>query len=383
MADPGFSSIANGLKEASQKIEASLQETINQHVESPNFSPTQGLDFLKVKNSLMVSYLIELTNNLRRELLSLPPCDSSIHRFTVMKVVLDKSRGLEKKLQYQIGKLLSSGTTATSFAATEDPLHFRPDASSLRSDDEEESGKVAMVNSGSDEEESENESVEADLEAGGATISGSRQKATSQKQGSVDKEQDTEEDGVYRAPRLAAVPYNLDKIDRNEEKEKRLLRRMRASELAQTLRDQYGEGPEQEDIHGGTELGRQREASKHFERMQNEKIRFEEDAMVRLTTTRNEKKERKKLLREESSNLAAIADLGNIVRDASLRGQDGQRSRDPSVEVEPLETGKYRTGMRTPKHKRKTMQTKSPLQAALFGHDGTKTKKSRRQRNSH
>jgi len=138
-------------------------------------------------------------------------------------------------------------------------------------------------------------------------------KASAKNTNERDEEED-ENDGIYRAPRLTAVPYTHDEEDKQAQREKRQRRRLRASELAQTLRSQFGDAPEQEDVHGGTELGKQREAAVRLAQREAEKTQFEEDAMVRLTVTRKERKERQRLMREETSNLNAIADLGNIVR---------------------------------------------------------------------
>lgn len=376
-------------------------QAIKEHVTSSDFTSDHGVDFLQFKNSLFLSYLIELTNNIRTELLSNPPSDSSVRRFTVMKVVLDKSRGLEKKLRYSIEKLLSSGTTSTSFVADlEDALRFRPDTSALGDDDEE----LSIGDSGEIEKDSidgnlEDSSMDANLEAARATISESRRNTTSNPRAKVCDNNDGDnenDDGIYRAPRLAAVPYNLDQTDRKSEKEKRQLRRMRTSELAQALRSQFGDGPEQEDIHGGTEMGRQREAAKRFERQQAEKTQYEEGAMVRLTVTRKEKQERKRLLREESSNLTAIADLGNIVRDAALVGDpDGKYRTNDGDRIVGRDQGKH-TGKRKGRlddellgdgvtkggRKSQQLQARNSLQAALFGTitSSKKSKQSRKRR---
>ena len=371
--------VHKALNEASQKTETAVLQTIEQHVSNPDFSPEQGVDFLDVKISLMLSYLIELTANIRGELLSLDHAESSRRRFTLLKVVLDKSRGLEKKLRYQIDKLLASGTSTTTFVSTEDPLRLRPDTSALQ---EHENKETRSIEEGESDADSEDESVDSDLDAARATIAGSRGKK-SPSQRSDKEELDDDADGVYRAPRLSAVPYSLDQVDKKSEKEKRKFRRIRASELAQALRSQYGEGPEQEDIHGGSELGRQREAAKRFERLQEEKTQYEEGAMVRLTTTRNEKKERKRLLREESSNLAAIADLGNIVRDASV-GDSNKRHENGTESSRKLKL-KDRTEEEssiTPasKGRRKRIQASNQLQAALFGTDVPHSKKKKKRK---
>mmetsp|Transcript_3362 Transcript_3362/g.7026 ORF Transcript_3362/g.7026 Transcript_3362/m.7026 type:complete len:407 (+) Transcript_3362:29-1249(+) len=396
MADNGSSSqaqiIKQGLSEASQKIEAKVQEAINEHVSSSEFSASKhGLDFLQVKNSLMLTYLIELTYDLRCKLRhqnndkdesNNNNQSKSLHRLTVMKHALDKTRSLEKKLRYQIDKLMSAGTTATSFVSTEegkeaeDPLHYRPDTSALLDGDEQEEDNEDAKDD-SDNDDGSSVEMDDDLRAARATVAAFKSNKNKSKTSETDQDDD-DNDGIYRAPRLAAVPYNLDKTDKEAERQKRKLQRMRTSELAQTLRSQYGDAPEQDDIHGGTELGKQRESSRRFAQQQEEKTRYEEDAMIRLTTTRKEKKERKQIMRQESSNLSAIADLGNIVRDTSLYQDDERRrkkSRREEADMSPSEPYVDRQGRQQKKGTRgKTLHAKNSLQAALFGGDSSSSK---------
>lgn len=343
------------LQEAIQSAESKLKSHIDDHVTNSEFSPFQGLDFLQVKNSVMITYLIELTYEMRRKLKGMPKNDDSMHRLIVMKTILDKQRGLEKKLRYQIDRLMAAGNSSTTFVTSnlEDPLQFRPDTSIVQNEnfDEGENGKSvsalgapaehSFVGNGSCSDQ-EIETSRANNVTTGRT---GRKKLSSQ---SIDSEDHHEESagkagGLYRAPRLTAVPYDLDRTDREAERQKKRLQRMRVSELAQTLRAQYSEAPEQEDMHGGSDMGKQREASRRFAQQQEEKTNYEENAMVRLSATRKEKKQRRKMMREELSNLAAIADLGNIVRDATFGKREGDNV-EASLEGLTPEQGLYQEG---------------------------------------
>ena len=249
--------------------------------------------------------------------------------------------------------------------------------------------------------DSQFEDDDDDLEAAKRTIALAKEsKRSSQQQNKRrdDKESNDDNTNVYRAPRHTAMPYMLDKEDKEAQRQKREVRRMRTSELAQSLRHQYGEQPEQEDYHGGTEYGKQAQAAKRFAEREAEKIKFEEDAMMRLTVTRKEKKERKRLMRLEGSNLNGIADLGNLVRDASrvIDSHDdddggGGNNRDESSggmgRTERHANGKRRKEMmdhdgRPIKVGRKGGKgAKNSYQAALFGGGGGgggKKKKSKR-----
>jgi U3 small nucleolar ribonucleoprotein protein LCP5 len=385
--------LVQGLQETSQKVEASLLEAIEEHMNSTDFAPSDGLDFLDTKNSLLLSYLIDLTFYLRDRLsnksASSDDASKNRHRLTEMKTALDKLRGLDKKLRYQIDKLIAAGTTATAFVTGgEDPLQFRPNAAALEakgnnssSDDGGEDSEGDDADSGQDDEED----IDADLAAARMTMTMAKDK---KKSNEVESEEDT---GVYRAPRISAVPYTHDQVDKQAEKDKRERRRLRASELAQTLRSQYGEAPETEDMHGGSEVGKQREAARRMADKEAEKTRFEEETMVRMTVLRKDKKEQKRLLREENSNLAAISDLGNLVRESEYGDTERRKSRH-SRDAKPESSNRYANGKRVREEfdragrpmqqgKQKDVQSKNSFQSALYGEsEGGKSKKKKGKR---
>lgn len=431
------------IQELRQKVEASLLPTLQTHVEQ--FSPSDGFDFLHVKNSLLVSYLIDLTVLLRQQQKqqkqqqqqqqkrsSGADNDSddetqrqhqqNWQRLTEMKVALDKMmRGLDKKLRYQLDKVLQASSSATTFSAADptmqpnsnpdDPLQYRPRIDD--DDDEDDDGEYATRRQQQDldqAEEDDDDKGDEDLAMAKATVAKARQgrgeaanpkksfpKKTSGRVDDDDTNGEKQADGLslYRAPRLASVPYTLDQEDRHVEKEERRKRRLRASEVAQTLRAQYGDAPEQDDVHGGTDFGKQREAARRLAEKEAEKTRYEEEAMVRLTMTRQEKKDRKRVLRQEGSNLAAIADLGNLVRDSRLDHDDhdddddrngrrmdkrnkGKRSqgeterysngkRNKRVQQDTMEEGNR---FASTKYKGKGVRPKNSLQANLYGGGG-------------
>ena len=266
--------ILQGLTETLQRTEASLLPAI-----AAQQDVAAGLDFLQVKNSMVLSYLIELTHDLRQRLLQnnnnndgpSSSSSSSRQRLEFSTTILDKSRGLDKKLRYQIDKLLAAGSTASTFATgneneQEDPLQFRPDLQAMDDDDDQaedsSDDSEAEDNSDSDDDEEEDEELAAARMTVNKSRGNKKKKTSRQQDGDEEEEEDTP--GVYRAPRLTAVPYTHDKKDMQAERERRQRRKMRASELADTLRAQYGEAPEQEDVHGGAELGRQREAARRM-----------------------------------------------------------------------------------------------------------------------
>lgn len=81
---------------------------------------------------MLLSYLIDLTYNVR-EKVSKKHDEQNFRRLIEARTALDKTRPLEKKMRYQLDKLLAATTTsfATGNATTEDPLTYRPDPSAL------------------------------------------------------------------------------------------------------------------------------------------------------------------------------------------------------------------------------------------------------------
>lgn len=338
------------LREVAAKIDSSLQRVIESHINSKEFKPEQGLDFLDCKNSVLLSYLIDLTYWLRCQLAGETVPDDCLHRLIEMRTILDKVRVLDKKLRYQIDKLLTY-QQANLATAGDDPLLYRP-----RIDDE--ADESSSDDGGDANEEEEASSAEDDdLATAKLTLALAKDKKLHHHEDG----NDDNDDGLYHAPRHSAAPYLLEESSKAERRQKRRLQQLRASEVAETIRHQYSETPELEDNRGS--LGRQRASSRRLEERQAERTAFEEDNLMRLQVTRQEKKDRKRMLREEESNLHAIADLGNLVNEASL----ASRKRDEGPDRRPVAA----------KSKRKGGGPKNSLAAALEGKSSKRKKKKR------
>lgn len=386
--------LATNLREVSNKVEASLQETIRKHVsvsankddlvEDDFDAKKHGLDYLDCKNTLLLSYLIDLTCYLKRQIMlrnpnrsinrtsnrsssDEPRDDLVFNRLIEMRTVIDKVRGLDKKLRYQIDKLLAQAASLSnnsSFAidtstGVDDPLHFRPNIEALdfNIDDDTKIGNdndighddidddASIDDDENDKTNGDDVDDDDDLAAARKTleIMATKEKKSGSKKSKMkdnftkdsddnDVDGGDPDDGIYRAPRVQAVPY-LDEETHGEKVEKRDKRRqksLRASEIAQTMRLQYGDTPEVDDIHGGVHhhstTGSASTTARRISEKMIEKTKFEEDNMIRLTTTRIEKKERKKLQRDAMSNLNAISDLANlVVRDFEHDRRDNRK----------------------------------------------------------
>ena len=323
-----------------------LQEVL-QHVESKllpaiaaaDSSPNSGLDFLHAKNTLLTSYLIDLVVHLRDNNNGAASSQNQL-RLLEMKTVLQKlPNSLDKKLRYQIDKLLSSAMTSQDYVThhnqQEDPLQYRPDPDALleendsgdddSSDDDDEDASKGEED-GSDQEDytsDGDEDDDADLAAARQAIAMSTKKKSNKKHdGNNDENQ---QDKVYRAPRLTAVPYTHDKEALQAQREKRQRKRLRASELAQTLKAQYGDKPDEEDAMSDL-YGKQRAAVRKLAQLEKERTEYEEANLIRLQASSKEKKEKKRIQRmmmeSGGGNFAQMANLDNLVRETQAFGRN-------------------------------------------------------------
>ncbi|KAK1748858.1 casein kinase I family protein [Skeletonema marinoi] len=300
-----------------------------------------------------------------------------------MKAALEKMRPLEKKLRYQIDKLLALSTLGAGTFAAEgrekeveddntnelnsgaDPLSFKPDLSSMMKSFEDNDADGA---GGNGEEGHDDISTEGkiDLEVDDA---------------------DAQSSNVYRAPRLQSVPFELDneqKMAQMENQRNKQRDRMQRSELAEVVRAQFTDAPEEEDIRGGAMLGKQREVSRKLAARDADIQEFEETQMIRLTMGKKEKKERKKMMREEMSNLGALSEFGNISAgvDKAFGGDNrGERSQGTGAykmkgmrkrKVEVFEDGRPSSNKKKPSSNKKKSKQSNQFQNALYGRSGCK-----------
>lgn len=281
-----------------QKVQASLQPAIQTHVET--FSSQHGLDFMDVKNSLLLTYLIELTRSMQAT------NDNNKERLVEMRIVLDKLRGLDKKLKYQIDKLLAAQQSSEFATTTTDPLQLRPqiqmdDGAGSSSEVDEKQQHAHKDDDSDDDDMEQDDDDDDDLAAARQTLANSKQPPPPPAQ-----------DAVYKAPRHMAVPYAPDNKKRQQQQERRRRQNsLRSSgEVAETLRHQYGDQPEVDDTLGVGPTTRERTS---FTNVQRERTQFEEDHLLRLTVTRKEKQARKRHSREEVSNLNALSNVDKIL----------------------------------------------------------------------
>ncbi len=397
-----LSLILSALEETGKKVSSTVLQSVDDHVNNNKFdSKKDSLDFLEAKNGIMLSYLIDLTQLLRLRTSkekNVEEVEECLNRLREMRIILEKVRPLEKKMRYQLDKLLALSASSSSFAAaTDNSPDEEKSQNAMKSDVAIESDPLAyrpnleLMDGREDENEDESADSENDTTDDDDDLMAAKMafKAGSRK--------DDEDSQLYRAPRLAAVPFSESKT--KSEKEERLMKRqrdrMRKSELLSTLKSTFGDAPEEDDFGGGAIIGKQRESAQRLAEKEAEKTRYEEDAMIRLGTSRKDKKMKNRIMREEISNLNTISDLGNLTTGVSVAFGDGDRGSSKgggkNSILEGSASSRYANGKRrrdfdefggegATKKGGKRRDPKNSFQKALYGvsASGSKKKKSRK-----
>ncbi|KAL3763146.1 hypothetical protein ACHAW5_004649 [Stephanodiscus triporus] len=276
-----------------------------------------------------------------------------------MKVALERMRPLEKKMRYQIDKLLALSTLgggAGTFAAMGreeevandkdettkiaddgvDPLSFKPDLEGMMKmfvEEEEEDGNNGPNGADSKYEGSDDDD-DSNVDEGGGKSSSYKARIALEKDDN-DPQPNDGRSNVYQPPRLQSMPFDIDDNERAMQKRRRQLEKQRdrlsRSELTAVMRSQFTDAPEEEDARGGALLGMQSESARRIAARDADVREFEERQMIRLTMGKKERGERKRMMREEMSNLGAIAGgLGSLMVgvDDAFGGGGGTRRRD-------------------------------------------------------
>jgi hypothetical protein len=236
------------------------------------------------------------------------------------RTMLEKLRPLDKKLSYQIDKLLKlaqsveGGDEADVEAAVNeisaDPLRFKPRGALLMNDDDDDDdddgGNEAVNNRGGNYDDDDDSEEEEERPAKGKS-------------------------GKYVPPRHTAVPYEEEDGAKPKVVSERDRRRAVQSEMAKFVLAEFGEEPEEEmAVHGG--------AYEEGERDQKaaELRDYEESNFVRLMLSKKDQKARGVKLRNEVKVLDDFTDLdalgagggaggaGNDVDDERLGGASGE-----------------------------------------------------------
>lgn len=234
---------------------------------------SKGISFLDVKNHLMLSYVMNLAHIMCSKVSGKSICGSpDVERLVEIRTVLEKMRPIDRKLKYQIDKLIR--TAKTGVVDQNDPLSLKPNPDNF----------VDNADNG-----------DADTEAGmEVDAAESRQ--------------------VYKPAKLAPVYYDGDE-SMKEKKDRRLemaKKRLANSEVVRDLHREYTDGPDE--IRETPDLHRLKED--HFGR---ERREYEEKYFVRMSTPRKQK--------TAARQLQTVSSLDNLTKFGSLGLLTGQEDR--------------------------------------------------------
>eukprot|EP00042_Codosiga_hollandica_P006982 m.16651 g.16651 ORF g.16651 m.16651 type:complete len:295 (+) comp28546_c0_seq1:6481-7365(+) len=216
---------------------AEAQRQVESLRSSDNPDRDHGVSFLELKHEVLLEYNIHLAFFMLLKVEGKSVEDHPvIERLIYLRTLLEKLRPIEAKLKYQLDKLVKSATAGIVQGGS-NPLSFKPKPASL----------VA-------------------------------------KQAETD-EADTTTETHYQPPKLAAVPYDDDPVDKRQAREARRAReRMLQSTMLDDLRQDFSDRPIE--IRESTERGSDW-------KYKEEKREYEEENFTRLSA-RKEKKPRRK-----------------------------------------------------------------------------------------
>ncbi|KAK4879213.1 hypothetical protein RN001_007359 [Aquatica leii] len=239
--------LLNEMNVSAQHV-ASLVDNMIDRVRKGEISTDQGLSFLEMKYHMLLSYLINLTYVVLRkcsgEKIEGDPC---IDRLIEIRTVLEKIRPIDRKLKYQIDKLVKTAVTGTN---VNDPTSFKANPENLVGQAQEESGE------------------ETDT--------------------SDTKEQDKSKSGIYVPPKLSAVHFIDDTAqERNKRAQEKSKRMALSSSIMQDLREEYLDTP--------VEVSQGSRAQQILTKQQQERQEYEEEYFTRLPLTKADKHARRQL----------------------------------------------------------------------------------------
>ncbi|OQR93930.1 neuroguidin-like protein [Achlya hypogyna] len=284
--------------EALSKVENDikmLQEKLGEfHDTLTDSLPTDGgMSLLQIKNHALMQYsqlsmfftLLKLESP---DEVSNHPVFKELVRY---RTIIERMRPLDRKLKYQVDKLLKIAVSDSK--TLDETLSYAPNPAALKADEDE------------DDEEAD--------EADGAG--------------------EKKSDGVYRAPRMASVPYDEEEkeAEKKAKREERNRKRLAKSTILSEVREEYSERPQEILASGSSAL------DKELAKEAAEKTEYEEERFVRLVTSRKDKIRK----RQRERDAMAADSIGKIDNFAGIHEALGDVAKGQSKgKYIPADTGK-------------------------------------------
>ncbi|OTF74323.1 hypothetical protein BLA29_009351, partial [Euroglyphus maynei] len=246
-----------------------------------------GISLFDLKNRIFVNYLADLTDIVKHRLLG-EPNDETRQRLIEERVVLEKIQPLEEKLKYQVDNLMNT-INNNRMQIENNPLNARPTFSF----DIEDENKSESDRDETKEIENENE-----------------------KNPNEKPQIDRNKNQVYVPPRLAQMKYE-DEQERKTRNLERAKKRAMNCSIINELRKEFDDAPEEE--YDG--LNRKTGIGKFL----NRKKKYEEEHFIRLTLTKQQKAQARKL-----ATVNSIADDVTKFDDISVLNIDNSNDFTPA-----------------------------------------------------
>ncbi|KAF2069251.1 hypothetical protein CYY_009430 [Polysphondylium violaceum] len=263
---------------------------ILEKVKNNQIPTSKGISFLETKYHLLLSYCLNITYFLMIKSSGVSIKDHPVvDQLVKIRVMIEKMKPLDKKLKYQIEKLLKNASTGTIGVSEDDPLRFKPNLGSLKK-----SSKRQQDDSDDDQDQDDQEQSQMLSNA-----------------------------GIYQAPKYGSrggIIDEEDKISRQKEKKKRDQIKATKSNMAQFIQEQYGDTPlEESDFIDGSNKPIEEEL---------ERKRYEEDNFTRLLVSKKDRKleaQKKKKLSDGLDDIGDFNDLSGLMDDEDREEKENKK----------------------------------------------------------
>lgn len=268
---PHFIRTCSEVTEAAQSLTQDLTKYLQhlQIADDDDEESAEGVSLLDVKNMTMIQMMCDIFGVVGCKAQGKTITTSGYAlRTTESRTVLEKIRPLEKKIQYQIEKIVQEPSQNK-----DDPLALAPDINNLAMSDDDDNDEEE----GDEDEEGDVNDVAAEL-----TSASSTQK--------------------YVAPHLASVPYDEQRERRDDKLRRKKERDLHKSSVIADLLEDEGDQP--------VEIANQVSGDrKNVMRKQRERREYEEDNLTRVMMTKRERNREVQVMRK--SALDSITHFGD------------------------------------------------------------------------
>jgi len=262
---------------------------ILEKVKNNEIPTSKGISFLETKYHLLLSYCLNITYFLMLKSSGVSIKDHPVvDQLVKIRVMIEKMKPLDKKLKYQVEKLLKNASTGTIGVSEDDPLRFKPNLSSMK-----------------------------------------KKSSRQQQQDSDDEDEDDQEQsqmlsnaGIYQAPKYGSRGGLIDEEDkatRQQDKKKRDQLKAANSKMAKFIQETYGDQPEEE-----TDLIEQNiPIDEEVDRK-----RYEEENFTRITLSKKERKleaQKKKKLSDGLDDIGDFNDLSGLADEEDKEERENKK----------------------------------------------------------